>query len=228
MDDKTFSAMRMHYRMLSDEGSFAGRCAMDIPTNLEGKRVLDVCCRKGKGAYGLSDHTGEEGFVLGVDPDAGNIRVARSRAAENHWAGQRWPAYMRFSQAWPEDLSAAGVADRSYDVVYVNSIVNSFYDQALALAEFYRVLTPKGRLWVAQGVFASEEPCGLLRSCREGCFGGVFARARTIEAFKRACISAGFRAFICGDAAPVEPPDGDCAPGVRTASYVVCSVCAIA
>lgn len=228
MDDTTFSAMRLHYRMLSDEGSFAGRCAMDIPDNLEGRRVLDVCCRKGKGAYGLSDHTGEEGFVLGVDPDAGNIDLARSRAAENHWAGQRWPAYMRFSQAWPEDLSAAGVADRSYDVVYVNSAVNLFYDQALALAEFHRVLAPGGRLWVAQGVFASEEPCGLPRSRRKGASGGVFACAPTLESFKRACVSAGFRAFSCGDAAPVEPPDRDCAPGAHTASYAACSVCAIA
>ncbi len=228
MDDKTFSAMRMHYRMLSDEGSFAGRCAMDIPANLEGKRVLDVCCRKGKGAYGLSDRTGEKGFVLGVDPDASNIQIARSCAAENHWAGQRWPVYLRFSQAWPEDLSSAGVADRSYDVVYVNCVVNLFYDQALALAEFHRVLAPGGRLWVAQGVFASEELCGLPRSRREGAFGGVFDCARTVEAFKRACVSAGFRAFFCGSATALEPPDRDLAADVRNASYAACSVCAIA
>lgn len=226
MDEESFSALQSHYRSLSDNGNYAGRCAMHLPDDLEGKRVLDVCCRKGKGVFELSDYTGDRGFLLGIDPDAANIEVARARAAENHWAGERWPAYMRFEQAWPEDLSVAGVRDASYDVVYVNSIINLFYDRIRALAEFHRVLVSGGRLWVAQGVFVSEDGGRRSDHCNENPPGSVFANAWTVGDFIHACALTGFSSVVCGDAAPIEP---DCCLNAdlpADTSYITCSLCA--
>lgn len=226
MDEESLSALRLHYRTLSSKGNYAGRCAMDLPDDLEGKRVLDVCCRKGKGVFELSDHTGDRGFILGIDPDAANIELARARAADNHWAGERWPAYMRFEQAWPEDLSVAGVRDASYDVAYVNSVINLFYDRARALAEFHRVLVPGGRLWVAQGVFVSESSGQRSDHCNEHRLRSVFANAWTLGDFTHACALTGFSSVICGDAAPIE---ADCCLNddlPADTSYVTCSLCA--
>ena len=46
---------------------------MSIPADIEGKRVLDVCCRKGKGAFALADAVGPSGYVIGVDVDQAGV-----------------------------------------------------------------------------------------------------------------------------------------------------------
>ena len=155
MDAEAEELMRAHYAALPSEGRRSGKCAMSIPAGLYGARVLDVCCRAGKGAYELSDHVGAEGFVLGIDPNPSRIERAISHASDNHWAGSAWPAYLRFQCAYPEDLAQAGARDSSFDLIYVNCELNVVWNLPLALSEFARVLKSGGRLWVAQGVFAS-------------------------------------------------------------------------
>ena len=44
----SFAPALSYYAALSPAAGFQGRCAMSIPADIEGKRVLDVCCRKGK------------------------------------------------------------------------------------------------------------------------------------------------------------------------------------
>ncbi len=142
-----------YYASLAPAAGFQGRCAMSIPCDIEGKRVLDICCRKGKGAFALADAVGPSGFVVGVDPDAGNIAAACAAAPKNHRAGSLWEHHLRFSQAIPENLSAARIDDAAFDLVYVNSVLNLAWSLPATLDEFARVLVPGGRLWVAQGVF---------------------------------------------------------------------------
>lgn len=145
-----------YYASLAPAAGFQGRCAMSIPCDIEGKRVLDVCCRKGKGAFALADAVGPSGFVVGVDPDADNVAAACAAAPKNHWAGSSWEHYLRFSQALPENLSGAGIGNAVFDLVYINSVLNLAWSMPASLAEFARVLAPGGRLWVAQGVFAED------------------------------------------------------------------------
>lgn len=226
MDQLNHEAMRAYYRRLSGMPGHAGRCAMALPPDLAGRRVLDVCCRKGKGAYELSDYTGQEGFVLGVDPDSDNVARARARAAQNHWAGSRWASYLRFSQAWPEDLSAAGVSDRFYDVVYINSAINLCWNLGLALAEFRRVLASGGRLWVADGIFSAGESMRASAPSEDE-IGNVFARARSLEAFGGACLAAGFKSVSCGAVVSVTPEASDVCERTCAREFVCASVCAI-
>ncbi|MEE0303280.1 class I SAM-dependent methyltransferase [Senegalimassilia anaerobia] len=143
-----------YYAALSPAAGFQGRCAMSIPADIEGKRVLDVCCRKGKGAFALADAVGPSGYVIGVDPDTDNVAAACAAAPKNHRAGSSWERHLRFSLAIPENLSQACIEDASFDLVYINSVLNLAWSLPVALAEFARVLAPGGRLWVAQGVFA--------------------------------------------------------------------------
>lgn len=53
MSAESYTAVLAYYAALAPAAGFQGRCAMSIPADIEGKRVLDVCCRKGKGAFAL-------------------------------------------------------------------------------------------------------------------------------------------------------------------------------
>lgn len=50
---ESYMAVLAYYAALAPAAGFQGRCAMSIPADIEGKRVLDACCRKGKGAFAL-------------------------------------------------------------------------------------------------------------------------------------------------------------------------------
>ena len=53
------------------------RCVMVLPDDLAGKRVLDIECRKGLGAFKIADRVGEGGFVVGTDSSVEKIEVAK-------------------------------------------------------------------------------------------------------------------------------------------------------
>lgn len=210
-----------YYASLSPAAGFQGRCAMSIPADIEGKRVLDVCCRKGKGAFALADAVGPSGFVVGVDPDTDNVAAACAAAPKNHRSGPSWEHYLRFSPAIPENLSQACIEDASVDLVYINSVLNLAWSLPVALAEFARVLAPGGRLWVAQGVFAVDAPMVGESSAID-----VFSQARSCASFERMCLEAGFSSVSFSSIAPVaceDPCDGECPGG---ATFWLADACA--
>lgn len=216
-----FAPALSYYAALSPAAGFQGRCAMSIPADIEGKRVLDVCCRKGKGAFALADAVGPSGFVIGVDTDADNIAAACAAAPKNHWAGSSWEHHLRFSSAIPENLSQACIEDASFDLVYINSVLNLVWSLPVALAEFARVLAPGGRLWVAQGVFAVDAPMVSNSSAID-----VFSQARSCDAFEQMCLEAGFSSVSFSFIAPFageDPCDGECFGG---ATFWLADACA--
>lgn len=227
LDNATKQHVTSYYGDLPREGRLPGRCSMSVPPALEGKRVLDVMCRKGKGAYELSDHTGEKGFVLGVDPDRRNIERAALSAADNHWSGNSWQRYLRFACACPEDLSEAGVRDASFDVVYVNSVLNVAFDVRLALAEFFRCLVPGGYVWVAQGIFA-EGGGRLPARAESGGHGNVFRSAVGMDEFTQLCLQAGFSSVEFEHISPIVPTGDDALPQGYATSFLIADAKVIA
>lgn len=260
-----------YYASLAPAAGFQGRCAMSIPCDIEGKRVLDVCCRKGKGAFALADAAGRSGFVVGVDPDADNVTAACAAAPKNHWAGSSWEHYLRFSQALPENLSGAGIDDAVFELVYINSVLNLAWSMSAALAEFARVLAPGGRLWVAQGVFVEDGSDaqgertaiegGADGSCKGAAFGNdaaaprsgavlsaphgvasvlgrclpaaggtdqidVFSQARSLAAFERMCLEAGFSSVSFSSISPVSREDLHGREPRRGARFCLADACA--
>lgn len=210
-----------YYAALSPAAGFQARCTMGIPADIEGKRVLDVCCRKGKGAFALADAVGPSGYVIGVDPDRDNVAAACAAAPKNHRAGSSWEHHLRFSPAIPENLSQACIQDASIDLVYINSVLNLAWSLPVALAEFARVLAPGGRLWVAQGVFAVDAPM-----VGESSSIDVFSQARSCASFERMCLEAGFSSVSFSSIAPVaceDPCDGECPGG---ATFWLADACA--
>lgn len=222
----SFPAALSYYAALSPVAGFQGRCAMSIPADIEGKRVLDVCCRKGKGAFALADAVGTSGFVVGVDPDTDNVAAACAAAPKNHWAGASWEHHLRFSSAIPENLSQACIEDASFDLVYINSVLNLAWSLPVALAEFARVLVPGGRLWVAQGVFAEDGSDAQGDIVGESSAIDVFSQARSRAAFEQMCLEAGFSSVSFSSIAPLVgegPRDGECSRG---ATFCLADVCA--
>jgi SAM-dependent methyltransferase len=101
----------------------------------EGARVLDVGCGTGRLTRWIAERVGASGSVIGVDPLADRIDVARSAGSG-----------VRFDVGRAEDLGA--FEDASFDAVCMSAVLHWVVDKAKALAEARRVLRPGGRLGV--------------------------------------------------------------------------------
>lgn len=207
MDGRTRATMEAHYAALSREGGHSARCDMPLPEGLLGKRVLDLGCRGGKGAFKIADAVGPEGFVLGVDPSAEFIARAASRAADRDASAER-ASRLAFARGCFEDLRAAGAADASFDVVVVNSVLNLAWDLRSALREIARVLVPGGLLF-HKGVFARRPAHAGANAAPPAGPGasGEFARALDRASFEALVLGAGFATCRFGPPSPAEGAD---------------------
>ena len=178
-----------YYGDRAHEYGFASMSKMTLPS-LSGKRVLDVCCRRGKGVFKLSAMVGESGHVIGVDWSPSYIADAKNDE-EHAWRKNHLKkSNMEFHVAYPEDLMQAGVGDSSVDAVYINNVMTLVYDQAKALEEFARVLKPGGLL-ICETIFADKErDLKVVRKARE--IGNSVQAGRTKEEFFALLAAAGF------------------------------------
>ena len=145
-----------HYGGKQFEYGFASVCKMLLPREeLVGKKVLDVCCRRGRGVYKLSSMVGNGGEVLGIDWSPSYVEEAKDGMNRAwHESGLK-RNNMEFRLAFPEDLIGAGVGSSTFDAVYVNNVITLFYDQEQAIREFGRVLKPGGLL-ILETIFADR------------------------------------------------------------------------
>ena len=135
-----------YYRDACWEFGYASLCHMSLPAGLEGKTVLDVGCRRGKGVFKVSDRVGSHGRAIGVDWVESHIAEAKSRM-DRAWRETGLAANnMEFHQAYPEDLMGTGLGDGTVDVAFVNSVLHLMYEPKAALSEIARVLKPGGLL----------------------------------------------------------------------------------
>ena len=100
-----------------------------------GERVLDVGCGSGGATRIAAKLVGPEGTVVGIDPVAEALAVARAEGTEG--------ATATFRKASAENLSAFG--DRSFDCVVASLVLDEVADLAQSLKEIARVLRPGGR-----------------------------------------------------------------------------------
>jgi SAM-dependent methyltransferase len=100
-----------------------------------GHRVLDVACGTGVLAREAASFVGSTGSVVGVDPSAGMLIVAKRLAPEIEWR-----------QGTAESLP---YADESFDAVISQFGLMFFTDRRQGVREMLRVLSPGGHLAVA-------------------------------------------------------------------------------
>lgn len=168
-------------------------CGSPIPSELEGKTVLDLGSGSGRDCYLLSRLVGPAGRVIGVDMTAEQLAVARRHV---DWHTARY-GYARpnveFKQGYIEDLEGAGIATSSIDVVVSNCVINLSPDKGRVFSELLRVLRPGGELLFSD-VFADRRiPAALQQDpvLLGECLGG----ALYAEDFRRLLAARGCRDF---------------------------------
>lgn len=100
-----------------------------------GNRVIDVACGTGALALAALDRVGPDGSVIGLDPNADMLGVARRKNSRIDW---------RDGQA-----ERIPFADRTFDAAISQFGLMFFADRPQGLREMMRVLKPGGRLAVA-------------------------------------------------------------------------------
>ena len=218
MDASQTEAMRAHYANLEHVRGHSTVCRMVLPEGLAGKRVLDLWCRSGKGAFAIGDQTGLEGFVMGTDPSAACIEGARARAPKSHEAGAEWERHLDLRQAFTEDLAAAGVDGASFDVTFVNSVINVAFDMDACLDEIRRVLAPGGYLYV-MGAFAEDELPAETRA-EMARAGNVYGAALTMDHFAELVQAHGFTDCTFTQVQPLEVNEEDAHPALEGRTFV--------
>ena len=94
-------------------------------------KVLDLGCGTGYLASVLSDLVGPMGKVVGVDPDAGRVKIAREMYVRNN---------LEFLEGDGENFPGD-----DYDLVFANCVVHWIKDKDAVFWRVYQSLRPGGR-----------------------------------------------------------------------------------
>lgn len=130
-------------------------CGSPIPSELNGKTVLDLGCGSGRDCFILSKLVGETGRVIGVDMTVEQIDVAKKFLPYHmEQFGFRNPN-IQFLQGYIEDLESLDIKNDSIDVVISNCVLNLSPQKERVFSEIFRVLKPGGELYFSD-VFAGR------------------------------------------------------------------------
>jgi SAM-dependent methyltransferase len=121
--------------------SFAGVANPWTMGRLEpGERVLDLGSGAGTDSLIAAQMVGEQGSVTGVDMTPEMLATARQAA------GEMGVSNVEFVEAEAELLP---FPDESFDVVISNGVIDLIPDKDAVFNELFRVLTPGGRMQIA-------------------------------------------------------------------------------
>jgi arsenite methyltransferase len=122
-------------------------CGLSIPSQLAGKRVLDLGCGAGRDCYVLSQLVGKSGYVLGVDMTTEQLAVAHKHQDFHQQQFGYEQGNTEFKQAYIEQLDTLALPDNSFDIIVSNCVINLSPDKDAVFREAYRLLKPGGELY---------------------------------------------------------------------------------
>ncbi len=169
------------YDRISDSQFEGGKRLVERLELKAGDRVLDVGCGTGRLAAFIAERVTPSGTVVGIDPLAERIALARQRSGE-----------IRFAVGSAEDLS--GFPDASFDAACLNAVLHWIGDKPKALAEIRRVLRPGGRI----GCTSSPKELHWTGTMPMVC-ASVFARSPYLEALSPSALEVMSRHFTTGE-----------------------------
>ena len=86
--------------------------------------VLDLGCGSGRDVYVVSKLVGENGHVIGIDMTQEQLDIAKRHEESQKERFGYEKSNVDFRQGYIEDLSSAGIADASVDIVISNCVIN--------------------------------------------------------------------------------------------------------
>ena len=152
-----------------------------FPPAMDGIRVLVLGCGTGRDAYIAAELVGEEGMVIGVDPDAEKIAIARKAA----------PANCQFFATELDNLEV--LVDGEIDLVISNCGISKPINTQKVLDEIWRVSAYGAELFACD-IFADRRMLPYVKACPVKRAEGT-ASALYIEDFRRAMTAAGWADF---------------------------------
>lgn len=192
-------------------------CGSPIPLALEGCTVLDLGCGTGRDVYLASRLVGPEGQVIGLDMTEEQLTIAqRHRQSQAQRFGFEKPN-VDFRHGYIEDLTSAGIADNSVDVVISNCVINLSPDKTAVFAEIYRVLKPGGELYFSD-VFSDRRIPEKIAS-DPVLYGECLGGALYLEDFRRLLDQTGFVDFRLASSSPIDVTDADLRNRVGTVQF---------
>lgn len=152
-----------------------------FPPAMEGIRVLVLGCGTGRDAYIASALVGDDGMVIGVDPDPDKIAIARKAQPKN----------CQFFVSELDNLEV--LVDSEIDLVISNCGLSQPINTLAVLDEVWRVLAYGGELFACD-VFADRRMLPYIKACPTKRAEGT-GSALYIEDFRRAMTAAGWMDF---------------------------------
>ncbi len=120
-------------------------CGLVCPTQLQGRRILDLGSGSGRDVYALAQLAGPEGEVVGVDMTDEQLDVARTH---QDWHADAFGySNVRFLKGYIEKLDELDLEPGSFDVIVSNCVINLSPDKAAVLDSVYRLLKPGGEFY---------------------------------------------------------------------------------
>jgi arsenite methyltransferase len=161
--------------------SFAGvGYFFDLALVVLGERVLDLGSGSGTDSFAAAVRVGPTGRVVGVDMTAEQLAKAERLRSAAHLD------HVTFTEAHIEDLP---FDDESFDLVVSNGVINLAPDKAQVFAEASRVLTPGGRLALADIV--TDRPLSRGIVCNADLWAACIGGAAQVDAYQEAIDGAG-------------------------------------
>jgi len=144
----------------------------------------------GRDCYVASQLVGETGKVIGIDMTKEQLDTARSHVEDfTHKMGYSKPN-IEFVHGYIEEISKAGVAKNSVDLIISNCVINLSPRKDLVLQECYDVLRDGGEMYFSDVYCDRRLPQKVLEN--KQLWGECLAGALYIEDFRRLCHKIGF------------------------------------
>ena len=117
-------------------------CGIVVPSELSGRRVLDLGSGSGRDTYILAQLAGRDGEVVGVDMTDEQLATAK---AHLDWHRERFGngrSNVRFLKGYIEKLDELDLAPESIDVIVSNCVINLSVDKPAVFRGAHRLLRP--------------------------------------------------------------------------------------
>ncbi|ACV22357.1 arsenite S-adenosylmethyltransferase [Slackia heliotrinireducens] len=163
----TIDELRQYYASMPQEFGFASMCKMTLPQNVEGMRVIDIGCRRGKGVQKFASRIGSDGFVLGVEPNDAFVREAVDRIREAGAESDKPLAPTEIRQGFFEMLGLSPGEEHTFDLVYANSSLNLCKNMPEAVRQMALAARPGATLLLETVLATGERDVAVLGAARK-------------------------------------------------------------